>query len=79
MFGAADAQRIRTQMPPDGRAVLLPVVDNATRDQIKQIKDQYPVVLKATTSKSEPLLDVIFRAYSHRPKAKVQLARTGSH
>jgi hypothetical protein len=79
MFGAADAERIRAQMPPDGRTFLLPVVDNATRDQIKQIKDQYPVVLKATTSKSEPLLDVIFLAYSHRPKAKVQLARTGSH
>jgi hypothetical protein len=65
-------------MSADGRAALLPVVDAATRDQIKQIKAQYPVVLKATTSKSEPLLDVIFDAYSHRPKPKIQLAGTGS-
>jgi hypothetical protein len=79
MVGVTDAQKARAGMPADGRAALLPVVDNATRDQLKQIKDQYPVVLKATTSKSEPLLDVIFDAYGHRPKAKVQIARTGSH
>lgn len=80
MVGAADAERIQAQMTADGRKALLPVVHNATRDQIKQLKDgKFPVLLKATTSQSEPFLDVIFDAYGHRPKLKVQLARTGSH
>ncbi|HLQ78926.1 MAG TPA: hypothetical protein VK210_16325 [Terriglobia bacterium] len=78
MVGAADAEKMRSGMPADIRAAILPVVDNATSVQITQIKAQYPVVLKATTSKSEPLLSVIFEFYSHRPKPKVQLARTGS-
>lgn len=78
MVGAADAEKMRSGMPADIRPAVLPVVDNATAVEIKQIKAQYPVVLKATTSKSEPLLGVIFDAYSHRPKPKVQLARTGS-
>jgi hypothetical protein len=80
MVGAADAQRLQAQMTADGRKALLPVVYNATRDQLKQLKDdKFSVLLKATTSQSEPFLDVIFDAYGHRPKPKVELARTGSH
>ena len=79
MVGAADAQRIQAQMTTDGSKALLPVVYNASRDQLKQLKDgKFPVLLKATTSQSEPFLDVIFDAYGHRPKPTFELARRGS-
>lgn len=78
VVGTADAQKIRSGTPGNSGAAVLPVVDKASSAQLKEIKAQYPVVLKATTSKSEPLLDVIFDAYVHRSKPKTQIAKAGS-
>jgi hypothetical protein len=75
--GAADAQNVRSLNLID-RSVLIPVVDNTTSAELKQIKDQYPVVLKATPANSEAFLSVIYRALGHRPKSQVKSAKLGS-
>ena len=61
-----DGPTVSSRLQGDGAPVVLPVVYNATSTELKQIKTQYPHVLKSPT-KNQSFIDAIDEALSSRP------------
>ena len=65
LVGLADAEAVSKRV--QGHVGVLPVVVNATTAEVKQTKQQYPVVLHAPT-KSRTLIAVVDEALAYRSK-----------
>ena len=75
--GSSDAQALSSRVRADNAPALLPVVFNQKGAQLKQIKEQYRVVVNAPV-KSQSLLEAIDEALAHKPKAQSKNARATS-
>jgi hypothetical protein len=67
VVGMADAQAVSSRLRGEVVPVVLPVVFNSTAVELKETKNQYPVVLKAP-AKSQSFLSAIDEALAHRPR-----------
>ena len=61
-----DGPTVSNRLQGSGGPVVLPVIYNATSTELKQIKKQYPHVLKSPT-KNQSFIDAIDEALSSRP------------
>jgi ABC-type amino acid transport substrate-binding protein len=65
---AADAAGVSGDLQKDTRVVLLVVVFDASTARLKQLKQQYPRILKSPT-RSQTVLDAVDEALAARPKS----------
>ena len=72
LVGLADAEAARKRV--QSNAGVLPVVVNATAAEMKQTKQQYPVVLNAPT-KSRTVLAVVDEALAYRSKDQAKASK----
>jgi hypothetical protein len=66
LVDVAESQALRGRVHGDSAPAVLPVVYNPTRTEWKQVKTQYPSVLRSPT-KTQAFLDTIDEALSLRP------------
>lgn len=69
--GTEDLRALSNRVSRENVPALLPVLFNPTSSQLKQIKMEYPVLLKAPV-KSQAFLDVIGDALAQKPKSPVK-------
>jgi ABC-type amino acid transport substrate-binding protein len=65
---AADAPGLSSDLQKNTRVVLLVVVFDASTAQLKQLKQQYPRILKSPT-RTQTVLDAVDEALASRPKS----------
>lgn len=73
LVGLADAEVVSKRV--QGHAGVLPLVVNATPEEMKQARRQYPVVLKAP-AKSQAFLAAIDEALAKRPKEQAKVGKS---
>ena len=73
---AADAAGLSGDLQKNTRAVLLVVVFDTSTAQLKQLKQQYPRLLKSPT-RSQTVLDAVDEALASRPKSVKSATKIG--